>query len=150
MICQSKNRERVRSDGCAEPVREESQGGFTLIEVVIAIFLLMLGSLTILSLVDASARNNYRVEQSQVAVNQLEAELERIKQLPYAEVALASAPASSGDREKTGLARERGPVRARTGWNRPASARRERIHAGGGRHGLRRDSQSDSDPISKW
>ncbi len=75
----------------------DSQGGFTLIEVVIAIFLLMLGSLTILSLVDASARNNYRVEQSQVAVNQLEAELERIKQLPYNEVALTSAPASSGD-----------------------------------------------------
>ncbi len=73
------------------------QGGFTLIEVVIAIFLLMLGSLTILSLVDASTRNNYRVEQSQVVVNQLEGELERIKQLPFSEVALTSAPAHSAD-----------------------------------------------------
>ena len=80
-------------------VKGNGQGGFTLIEVVIAIFLLTLGSLTVLSLVDASTRNNYRVEQSQVAVNQLEAELERIKQLPFAEVALMSAPASSGDQD---------------------------------------------------
>jgi type II secretory pathway pseudopilin PulG len=76
-----------------------TQGGFTLIEVVIAIFLLMLGSLTILSLVDASTRNNYRVEQSQVTVNQLEAELERIKRLPFNEVALTTTPASSADQE---------------------------------------------------
>jgi type II secretory pathway pseudopilin PulG len=84
------------------PRTGDSEDGFTLIEVVIAIFLLMLGSLTVLSLVDASARNNYRVEQSQVAVNQLEAELERIKQLPYDQVALASAPASSVDRDEPG------------------------------------------------
>ena len=79
-----------------------SQGGFTLIEVVIAIFLLMLGSLTVLSLVDASARNNYRVEQSQVTVNQLEAELERIKRLPFGQVALTATPASSADLEQPG------------------------------------------------
>src|SRR5688572_31095765 len=78
------------------------QGGFTLIEVVIAIFLLMLGSLTILSLVDASTRNNYRVEQSKVVVNQLEAELARIKRLPFTEVALTAAPSSSGDRQEPG------------------------------------------------
>ena len=76
---------------------QHSQRGFTLIEVVIAIFLLMLGSLTILSLVDASTRNNYRVEQSQVAVNQLEAELERIKRLPFEEVALTGVPSPSTD-----------------------------------------------------
>src|SRR5688572_11409099 len=78
------------------------QGGFTLIEVVIAIFLLMVGSLTILSLVDASTRNNFRVEQSQVVVNQLEAELERIKQLPYTEVALTATPSPSGDQQEPG------------------------------------------------
>ena len=37
----------------ALPTSDGSQRGFTLIEVVIAIFLLMLGSLTVLSLVDA-------------------------------------------------------------------------------------------------
>jgi prepilin-type N-terminal cleavage/methylation domain-containing protein len=82
--------------------RGTNQRGFTLIEVVIAIFLLMLGSLTVLSLLDASTRNNYRVEQSQVAVNQLEAELERIKNLPFNEVALTSTPASSGDEDEPG------------------------------------------------
>jgi type II secretory pathway pseudopilin PulG len=86
----------------SRPQADNSQGGFTLIEVVIAIFLLMLGSLTILSLVDASARNNYRVEQSQVLTNQLEAELERIKQLPYDNVALVAAPSSSDSRDEPG------------------------------------------------
>ncbi len=81
----------------SHPESDGSQGGFTLIEVVIAIFLLMLGSLTVLSLVDASTRNNFRVEQSQVAVNQIEAELERIKRLPFSEVALTSTPTSSID-----------------------------------------------------
>jgi type II secretory pathway pseudopilin PulG len=84
----------------SKPQTGDSQDGFTLIEVVIAIFLLMLGSLTILSLVDASTRNNYRVEQSQVTVNQLEAELERIKSLPFDKVALVSTPASSADQDQ--------------------------------------------------
>ncbi|MDQ2676206.1 MAG: prepilin-type N-terminal cleavage/methylation domain-containing protein, partial [Actinomycetota bacterium] len=84
----------------SRPEANRAQGGFTLIEVVIAIFLLMLGSLTVLSLVDASARNNYRVEQSQVVVNQLEAELERIKRLPFSEVALTGTPTGSADQDE--------------------------------------------------
>ncbi len=75
----------------------DSQLGFTMVEVVVAALLLMLGSLAILSVVDASTRNNYRAEQSQVVVNQLQSELERIKQLPFTEVALTTAPTSSTD-----------------------------------------------------
>ena len=93
--------------------RERVQGGFTLIEVVIAIFLLMLGSLTVLSLVDASTRNNFRVEQSQVAVNHLEAELERIKQLPYTEVALTSHADLLHRSGQPGVAGQQRAVRAR-------------------------------------
>lgn len=70
-----------------------------MIEVVVATLLLMLGSLAVLSVVDASTRNNFRVEQTQVVVSQLQSELERIKQLPYTEVALTAAPQSSTDRD---------------------------------------------------
>jgi Tfp pilus assembly protein PilV len=68
-----------------------------MIEVVIAMLVLALGSMGILNVVDASTRNNYRIEQSQVVVNVLEGELERIKQLPYEEVALTSLPAHATD-----------------------------------------------------
>ena len=77
-----------------------SQGGFTMIEVVIATFLLALGSLGILSVVDASTRNNFRSEQSQVVVNVLEKELEQIKQRPFHEVALTGLPSHSSDQDE--------------------------------------------------
>ncbi len=74
-----------------------NQGGFTMIEVVISTVVLALGSLGVLSVVDASTRNNYRVEQSQVVVNVLEREVESIKQLPYSGVALTGIPVASTD-----------------------------------------------------
>ena len=76
-----------------------AQAGFTVVEVVVAMLLLLMGSLGILGLVDASTRGSFRSEQSQVLVSQLQGELERIKRLPYSEVALTSAPASSADKE---------------------------------------------------
>ncbi|CAN5122993.1 hypothetical protein BH24ACT23_BH24ACT23_08800 [soil metagenome] len=75
--------------------REE--GGFTIIEVVVAILLLMVGMAGVVLAIDTSRRNTYRAEQSQVVVNQLQAEMERIRNLPFAEVALTAAPASSAD-----------------------------------------------------
>lgn len=54
-----------------------SERGFSMIEVVVATLILMLGSLALLSVVDASTRGNYRSEQSQVAVGQVQAELRR-------------------------------------------------------------------------
>lgn len=78
-------------------VSTDGQQGFTVIEVVIAALILMIGSLAMLGVVDASTRNNLRAEQSQVVVNQLQAELERIGQLPFAEVAMTAAPATSAD-----------------------------------------------------
>ncbi|MDX6588138.1 MAG: hypothetical protein QOI31_2611 [Solirubrobacterales bacterium] len=70
-----------------------------MIEVVISTLMLALGSMGVMSVVDASTRNNYRVEQSQVVVNVLQGELERIKELPYTEVALTGLPAHSADQK---------------------------------------------------
>ncbi len=73
------------------------EAGFTIVEVMIAAMLLMIGSLGLLNVVDASSRNTYRAEQSQVVVNQLQAEMEKIKRIPFSEVALTSAPAHSSN-----------------------------------------------------
>ena len=64
-----------------------------------------------LSLVDASTRNTFRAEQSQVVVNQLQTEMEQIKRIPFEEVALTAAPTHSTDPDRPGMARVRQPVR---------------------------------------
>lgn len=76
---------------------KSSEAGFTVVEVVVATLILLIGSLALLSVVDASTRNTFRAEQSQVVVNQMQSELERIKQLPFAQVALTGTPSSSDD-----------------------------------------------------
>ncbi|HYH60860.1 MAG TPA: hypothetical protein VD766_03245, partial [Solirubrobacterales bacterium] len=76
-----------------------SERGFTMVEVIFATLILMLGSLAMLSVVDASTRGNFRSEQSQVAVGQIQGELERIKQMPYSQIAMTGAPTSSTDED---------------------------------------------------
>jgi hypothetical protein len=74
-----------------------SEAGFTVAEALVATFLLVLGALAIMAVLAAANRNTFRVEQSQVVSNRLQAELERVKQLRFDEVALTSAPAASSD-----------------------------------------------------
>jgi len=73
------------------------QDGFTMIEVMVAALLLTLGSLAILGLVSTQAHTTYRSEQSQVVSNRLQAEMEKVKQIPYAQLALSSLPADTPD-----------------------------------------------------
>lgn len=75
----------------------EEQRGLTVVEGVVAAMLLVVGALGVLQVFDASTRNNFRAEESQVVNNRLQAELERIRQLPFAEVALTDYPAGSAD-----------------------------------------------------
>lgn len=76
--------------------REE---GMTIVEVVVAGLILMLGALGVLGVVDAASRNTYRAEQSQVVANVLQGEMEKLRQIPYAELALTELPAHSSDPE---------------------------------------------------
>jgi hypothetical protein len=69
----------------------------TLIEVVIAALLLVLASLAVITVVNASVRNNFRAQQSQVVVDRMQQELEQITQVPYGQLALTSVPAASAD-----------------------------------------------------
>jgi hypothetical protein len=69
----------------------------TVIEAVVAAFLLVGGALAVMAVIGAGTRNTFRAEQSQVAVNQLQEELETIKQLPFNEIAMPAVPQDSGD-----------------------------------------------------
>ena len=71
--------------------------GFTIVEGAVAGLLLVAGALGALQIFDASTRNNFRAEQSQVVVNRLQAELEQVKALPYPALAMTSSPAPSTD-----------------------------------------------------
>ncbi len=75
--------------------RLAAEDGISIVEVVVAALILVIVGLGVLSMGDAATRNTYRAEQSQVLANRLQAELEHIRQLPYGEVALTAAPATS-------------------------------------------------------
>jgi prepilin-type N-terminal cleavage/methylation domain-containing protein len=74
--------------------REE---GFTIVEVLVAIVILAVGAVAVLGTFDASTRNTFRAEQSQVAIDRAQAELEKIRHLSYQDVALTTTPAHSDD-----------------------------------------------------
>ena len=69
--------------------------GFTVIEVMIAALLLAISAIAVFGLVDAASRNNYRSQQSQVVNDRLQQEMEKLKQVPYDQLALTSLPTHS-------------------------------------------------------
>ena len=77
----------------APPVPRDD--GFTVVEVVIAAVLLAITAIAVFGLVDAASRNNYRSQQSQVVNDRLQQEMERVKQVPYDQLALSSLPSHS-------------------------------------------------------
>lgn len=76
------------------------QEGMTVVEVVVAGMILVIGSLGVLGMVDGATRSTFRAEQSQVVSNVLQREMEKIRELPYDEIGLSSAPShESGSNE---------------------------------------------------
>ncbi len=71
----------------------------TIVEVVVAGLILVLGALGVLGVVDAATRNTFRAEQSQAVANLLQGEMEKLRQVPYSELALTGLPAHSSDPE---------------------------------------------------
>lgn len=71
----------------------------TVVEVVVAGMILIVGALGVLGIVDASGRNVFRAEQSQVVANLLQQEMEKLRQVPYSELALTSLPAHAAEAE---------------------------------------------------
>jgi hypothetical protein len=73
------------------------QDGLTVVEVMVAALILVLGALAVATLVGAGAKNTFRSEQSQVLSDRLQQEMEAIKELPYDQVALTGLPADTFD-----------------------------------------------------
>jgi type II secretory pathway pseudopilin PulG len=77
--------------------RLRQEEGISLIEALVAALLAALVTLAVLAAFDTSRRASYRAEQSQVASDRAQRELEEIRRLPYTDVALTSQPAGSAD-----------------------------------------------------
>jgi type II secretory pathway pseudopilin PulG len=73
------------------------EAGFTVVEVTIAGVLLIIGALAIFQVFDTASRNTYRAEQSQVANDIAQQELERLRALTYSQAAMTSYPTFSSD-----------------------------------------------------
>jgi hypothetical protein len=65
----------------------------TVVEVVVAGVILVVGGLGVLGMVDAASRNTFRGEQSQLVNNVLQREMEELRSLPYEQLGMASLPA---------------------------------------------------------
>jgi prepilin-type N-terminal cleavage/methylation domain-containing protein len=77
--------------------REE---GFTLVELMVALVVLLVGAFAIVSSLDGSRRLSSGSERQMMAVSVGRRELERITALPDRQIALTSAPASSADSQQ--------------------------------------------------
>ena len=74
-----------------------SDDGFTLVELLAACLLLAVGILGVVGSLDLSRKAVSRAEVREAATHRGERELERLRALPYAQLALTAAPAASGD-----------------------------------------------------
>jgi len=75
----------------------DREAGFTQIEVLVAIVILVTGALTTFSLLSAANRNTDRAKASQVALDLAQQELEALRSLSNEELALTSSPPHSSD-----------------------------------------------------
>src|SRR2546426_6869104 len=73
------------------------EGGFTLLEVMVAALILAIGILAVVGVFDSSRRLTTISEENEVVAHRAELELERIQAMPFSGVALTSTPAHSTD-----------------------------------------------------
>ena len=77
--------------------RLASEDGFGLVETLVAFMILVAGMLAAFQLFDSATRTSYRAEQSQVAINVAQREMEEIRNLEYDQVAMATTPVFNSD-----------------------------------------------------
>ncbi len=76
---------------------DEREAGFTIVEVLVASVLLVIGAFTTFALLSAANRNTDRAKQTQVALNLAQQELEALRSLTNEELALTATPPHSND-----------------------------------------------------
>jgi prepilin-type N-terminal cleavage/methylation domain-containing protein len=75
--------------------RQQSEAGFTIIEVLVAILIVSIAATTTFTLMSAAARNSQRAEASQVALDYAEQELELLRSMEDKNLALTASPSTS-------------------------------------------------------
>jgi prepilin-type N-terminal cleavage/methylation domain-containing protein len=84
----------------AHIVRREE--GFTLIEILIAVAVMSVGVAATMRVFGAAGRTTVRAQQHEVAVQQAQAEIDRLAAVAYGELALTSTPPASTDPKNPG------------------------------------------------
>jgi type II secretory pathway pseudopilin PulG len=79
----------------ARPIR--SEGGFTIVEALIAALLLVIAAAALMTTLAGARKATYRGEQSQVAADIAQREIEALRAIPYDELALTATPVHSND-----------------------------------------------------
>jgi len=86
---------RSRLDKRIAALRDEA--GMTIVEVLVAAIVLVLGSAATFGILGAATKNAQRAKATQVALHIAQEELERLHGLPYGNLALSSLPTGSSD-----------------------------------------------------
>jgi prepilin-type N-terminal cleavage/methylation domain-containing protein len=76
---------------------EQSEGGFTIVEVLVAVLILSIAAMTTFSLLSAATRNVQRAKGSQVALEFAEQELEYLRSLEDKDLAMKKPPEHSAN-----------------------------------------------------
>ena len=105
------------SERRSSPFRSER--GFTLIEVLAAVALISIGVAATLKIFGAAGHSVLRSERTDVGVQQAQAELDRLRTLPYGELAMKAAPSSSSDPYDPGSRVADGSLRVRPDLSEP-------------------------------
>jgi prepilin-type N-terminal cleavage/methylation domain-containing protein len=70
------------------------EAGFTIVEVLVAILILVIGALATFGLLSDAIRNTQRAKGTQVALDRAQQEIEALRSLPYQQLALTATPAA--------------------------------------------------------
>jgi hypothetical protein len=73
------------------------EGGFTIIEVLVATLILTIGALTTFGLLSTATKNTQRAKATQVALDRAQQEVEALRSLSNKELALTTTPADSAN-----------------------------------------------------
>jgi type II secretory pathway pseudopilin PulG len=75
----------------------DGESGLTMIEVLVASVVLLMGAAATFGVLGAATKNAQRAKATQVALDLAQEEMERLHSIPYSELALSSAPGTSTD-----------------------------------------------------